>query len=514
MNRLIYLAVIFLLSLPWGASADETSRLPDTAPLIGKDELDVKMMDGLHRFIENKIDHSLERRAHHWKRDGSSAAAYETSIRPNRERFQKILGLVDERVPVRIERFGTEDAPALVAETRSYTISQVRWPVLDGISGEGLLLEPKAEPVASVIALPDADQTPEQLAGLAAGVKQDSQFARRLVENGFRVVVPVLVDRSDRWSGNADIAWTNQPHREWIYRQAYHMGRHIIGYEVQKILAVVDWLKRRAGSKGKIGVAGYGEGGLLAFYAAAVDPRIDACLISGYFDSRQQTWKEPIYRNVWGLLREFGDAEIATLITPRGLIVEHSEAPDVKGPPAVRPGRRGGAAVGAIRTPDFSSVQAEFRRIETLLPNGLQRRRLIAGKDGQPIAAGSPQALQQFAALLGIKSDMKRSNELPSDRRKHFDAAERQHRQVQELERHVQRLVRAADHTRERFFSLHTAVGPRALDLFMERTPRYRNHLWTEVLGKFDDPLLPPKPRSRKIYDREKWVGYEVVLDV
>jgi len=87
-------------------------------------------------------------------------------------------------------------------------------------------------------------------------------------------------------------------------------------------------------------------------------------------------------------------------------------------------------------------------------------------------------------------------------------------RQVQELERHVQRLVRAADHTRERFFSLNPAPGPHALDSFVEQTPRYREYLWTEVLGKLDDPLLSPKPRSRKIYDREKWVGYEVVLDV
>jgi hypothetical protein len=34
------------------------------------------------------------------------------------------------------------------------------------------------------------------------------------------------------------------------------------------------------------------------------------------------------------------------------------------------------------------------------------------------------------------------------------------------------------------------------------------------VLGKLDEPLLPPNPRSRRIYDREKWVGYEVVLEV
>src|SRR5205085_1724722 len=121
----------------------------------------------------------------------------------------------------------------------------------------------------------------------------------RLAEHGFQVIVPVLLDRSDRWSGNPAVAMTNQTHREWIYRQAYHMGRHVVGYEVQKVLAAVDWFRQRAGDAAKIGVAGYGEGGLVAFYAAAADPRIDACLVSGYFDSRQRTWEEPLYRNVW-----------------------------------------------------------------------------------------------------------------------------------------------------------------------------------------------------------------------
>jgi hypothetical protein len=35
------------------------------------------------------------------------------------------------------------------------------------------------------------------------------------------------------------------------------------------------------------GVAGYGAGGLLALYAAAVDPRIDAVPVSGYFGPRE-----------------------------------------------------------------------------------------------------------------------------------------------------------------------------------------------------------------------------------
>lgn len=34
------------------------------------------------------------------------------------------------------------------------------------------------------------------------------------------------------------------------------------------------------------------------------------------------------------------------------------------------------------------------------------------------------------------------------------------------------------------------------------------------MLGRFDDAPLPPNARTRQVYDREKWVGYEVVLDV
>ena len=64
--------------------------------------------------------------------------------------------------------------------------------------------------------------------------------------------------------------------------------------------------------------------------------------MSGYFDSRQRVWEEPIYRNVWNLLREFGDAELASLISPRALVVEHSVvAEDRRSPAGCRPRRRG-----------------------------------------------------------------------------------------------------------------------------------------------------------------------------
>ena len=81
----------------------------------------------------------------------------------------------------------------------------MHWSVFEGVTGEGLLLEPNTPPVARIVAIPDADQSPEMLAGLAPGVQPAGQFARRLAENGCQVLVPVLINRQDTWSGITNI---------------------------------------------------------------------------------------------------------------------------------------------------------------------------------------------------------------------------------------------------------------------------------------------------------------------
>jgi dienelactone hydrolase len=421
-------------------------------------DLSTRLMDGAHRFIERKIAESVKTRPH----------------RPDRERFRKITGVVDPRVPVTLERIALGDGPGVIGENARCRVFDVRWPVLDGVSGEGLLFQPKTPAKAHVIVLPDADNAlPDSVHTLAS--------------NGIEVLVPVLLDRTSRWSGHSDIRKTDQPHREWIYRQAFHMGRHIIGYEVQKVLAAVDWFKGRD-PQARIGVAGYKEGGLVAFYAAAADERIEVALVAGYFDSRQEVWSEPIYHNVWTLLRDFGDAEIAALIAPRTLIVEN------------RPANK--------------RAKEEFDRIGRLVPPATQQRFFF-----------DTGATQPFARLLGVPGPLTTGS--PIALHKSLDRDEQQHRQVLELERHVQMLVRDSPRTRENFY-LHK-VEPRLADntwntdatrptldpaKFIEASKWYRDYFHKEVLGRFDDIPLPPNPRMRKIYDREKWTGYEVLLDV
>lgn len=518
--------------------------MPGTKLLVSEGDLSIKILDGAHRFIDVKIKRSADHREKLWKRDFSSKEAYENSVEVNRKTFMEIIGLQDKNDPVHnynsgisekhpgvlMEKYSINNDSELVAETSNYRIYQVRWPVLNRVHGEGLLLQPKIKPRGNIIALPDADQTPEQLVGLSKGIPEQSQFARRLAENGFQVLIPVLVNRTFLFSGMMQ----QQTHREWIYRQAFHMGRHIIGFEVQKILSAVDWFKQSTDQAVKIGVAGYHEGGLLALYAAAVDKRIDAVLVSGYFNSRDRVWDEPIYRNVWGLLSEFGDAEIASLIAPRPLIIEHSAIPEIV-EQLVKPGDEirkihtwtYTGYKGRLQTPEFKSVEREYNRIQNLIRPGFQEVQLISGEKNKPVAFGSEIALQKFVGLLGQANSLVKRAGVPLDTRKSFDADQRQLRQIKELEDHIQWLLRDSDQERNQFFlykampefekrtwstkPFHPTYQP---EKFIDEAKSYRKTFQEEIIGKFDDTMLPPNPHTRKIYNNEQWTGYEVVLDV
>src|SRR5882724_8742379 len=114
-------------------AAEQLETLPQTKPLDWEEsDLSSRLMDGAHRFIERQIAESVAKRSQFWARDFSSPAAYASSIQPNRARFSTNIGVVDVRMPARMERFGDDAYPALVAETSRYLVYQVRWPVVEG----------------------------------------------------------------------------------------------------------------------------------------------------------------------------------------------------------------------------------------------------------------------------------------------------------------------------------------------------------------------------------------------
>ena len=485
-------ALIFA-GLLWLQAAHAQPAL-ETKPLTLEGDIASHLVAGVDRFLLRELSASIARREQHWSRDFSSHATYTKSVEPNRQRLAHIIGLRDERVAFDgLTLASTTAGSALVGQTDRITIRAVSWPAFGDVTAAGLLLEPRGrDAVANVVALPDCNQLPEQIAGLAEGLPPELQYARRLAGSGCRVVVPLLVNRAEKMSKLSN--------REYLYRSAFEMGRHLIGYEVQQSLAVVDWFTRRWEDT-PIGIIGWGEGGLIALYAAAVDMRIDAACVSGYFDSRQNIWQEPIDRNVFGLLEQFGDAELASLIAPRALIIDAA-----RGPEATIPGGRGAPA--RVVTPALDSVRVEVARAQTLT-DGLKPAAGI-----QMVAVDQPlggQALGQFMDLLKpgtVLGQAGAANIL--DRRNGFSAANRHAEQVHKLDRHTQWVLRESPYIRKQFYKPNTS----SLAKFEASNEKYRRQFYEDSIGRFANEVLPFNARSRKSYESEKWVGHEVVLDV
>ncbi|MCY2963191.1 MAG: hypothetical protein NT069_05970, partial [Planctomycetota bacterium] len=320
------------------------------------------------------------------------------------------------------------------------------------------------------------------------------------------------------------VGYPNQPHREFIQRQAFEVGRHIVGYEVQKTLAAVDLLEQFANRDAKstsrglfpIGVAGIGEGGLLALYSAAIDSRIQSCLVSGYFQEREGVWQEPIYRDVWGLLTEFGDADLAGLVAPRRLVIEACGVPLVAGPPPGRNGRRESAAPGRIAAIDLGSVEREYNLAQGFYERAGKSQELILAQSGETgqNSPGSESAIRQFAAGLGIVVDAPlrpwRRDVVAQSEVSLFDSSARQRRQMDELQVHVQSVLRQGHQTRDGKWR----VNWNTVAEWEQSRGALRDWVHDELIGRLPVSPQPVKPRSRVVLETDAYTGYEVVLDV
>ena len=129
------------------------------------------LVAGVDRFLLSQIEESTARRIRHWKRRLFLHAAYNASVEPNRQRLAQFWACAIRGCGSSGPQLvGTMARPDLLASAEKFNVFSVRWPAFGDVTGEGLLLEPGDHiGVASVVVIPDADQTPEQLVGLVAG---------------------------------------------------------------------------------------------------------------------------------------------------------------------------------------------------------------------------------------------------------------------------------------------------------------------------------------------------------
>ncbi len=506
---------IFFSSLIIARSAP----LPGTQALTEEGDLAAKMVQGIHRFLHRETVDVTTARAALWKPDTSSAEAWEKSMEPKRERLRRLLGMEPRdspslhTMPAAINANDATSAPKAIASGKllplQSEIQPVQWSVVRGVKGEGLMARGlvltredgtrTTNPPDAVIVIPDCGATPEQSFGIAPGQPPERQWARLLA--GRDVLAVSLVDRRVG-AAMPEGRKTKFSQREVLWRAGFELGRTLLGYEVQKVLAGVDCLTAGAPAR-RVLLVGSGEGGLIALLAAALDTRIGGVAVEGAAGSLDAVWQQPVDRTVFALLREFGLAEILAMISPRRLVIRDADWPLVKLTDA------GGGAPGALQPPVAGEVHAELMRAISL---------------AKVFAPDTWSAVPQLAANTPAEM-LDRIDPLPETTgRQHIsrasievtapvpaDESARQQRLFENLLADTQHLMRQAQKTRGEYWK---GADFSSAEKFTESAKAYREKFWSDITGKLPPATLPPNARTRQIYETEKFIGWEVLLDV
>lgn len=482
------------LSLAAFALTTCAQPLPGTRPLNPPDDPAAAMVAGLDRYLDRHRASLEAVRATVWSNPTNRTA--------HRARLRELHGVVDPRTPSAL-RFlsnpltNTAGVPSLaVARGPGFQVYAVAWDVFRGVHGEGLLLVPDGSITADVIAVPDCDVTPEQWVGLAPGVNDATALPRSLVAQGCRVLIPALIDRGNRFSGNPGVRSVKHSQRETLWRASYELGRHPLGYEIQRILAAADAL----GTPGStpLLLAGHGEGGVVALVAGALDQRFQTVAVSGAFGLTARQPELPVYRNVWSILNTFTDAEIAALIAPRTIVLEHGRYPEVAHTDA------GGAAPGKLWRPTDAEFDAGLRRWEALTGKAA-----VVSRPG----ADAIFSEETVRAVLSASAPLKPAAGVPvrSEGCAAPDADARTLRLYREVLDDTQWLLREAQYTRADFWKGANFKSPAE---FTRSVVPFRDRFRQEVTGEIPKPSLPPDPRSRLLFETNGIRGYEVQFDV
>jgi hypothetical protein len=515
--------ILFLSVFPYGAGRLSATAVPDaplpfgapSSPLNPSADRSADMVRGLHSALDELTRKVTAERGSRWSRDWSDAAAHRRSVEPQRTELRQVLGAIDPLPSVPdVQLLASPEVPSLLAASAAGEVHAVRWTAFDGVSGEGLWLTPQSQPVrARVVLIPDADQRPESLAGLDGALELEAQVGRRLLAAGCEVLIVTLLSRESTQSGVEGIAFTDQSHREWAWRPLFEAGRSLVGVEVRKVEAALAWLRSRSPAGAAIGVAGYGEGGLVALHTAALHPDLAAVWVGGYFQARDALWTEPIERNLHGFLRTFGDAELATLALPTRVIIDPAPGPAWAVAAAAPNGRRRAAAPGRILPATVDAVTAEFRRaVDLVTPPGgrpLPGLELAAPAPGPRPPWGAGEAPERFLRALGLDPHAAadttwRAARIP-------DSAARQARALAEMLAYADRLERRSEFDRA---TLNQRPTGTTMAGWSQASEGLRQRFWNDHVGRLPDPSVPPNPHRRFLGRGRGYGMWEVTLDV
>jgi dienelactone hydrolase len=211
-----------------------------------------------------------------------------------------------------------------------------------GLMVLGYLLTPKhvAPPHAPVICIPGHGRGVDDIVGIddkgrdrtdKSGYQHD--FAIQVTEHGMAAVAiePLAFGcrRDPRTKKRGLSTSACQP----AAGAALLFGQTMIGWRVWDVMRTLDWMETRpeldARRAGCMGISG---GGTCTLFAAALEPRIRAALVSGYLNTFRDSILSLAHcmdNYVPGILNWAEMYDVAGLIAPRPLFVESGEKDDI-----------------------------------------------------------------------------------------------------------------------------------------------------------------------------------------
>jgi len=244
-------------------------------------------------------------------------------------------GFPATRAALRPQTLDTRDFPA-------YRREKFVFESRPGLLVLGYLLTPRdaAAPHPAVICLPGHGRGVDDIVGIdAAGRDRDRKpgyqhdFALQVVQHGVAAVAiePLAFgcrrDPVTRKKGAEATAC--QPSAG----AALLLGQTLLGWRVYDVMRAIDWIEtRKELDARRLGCMGISGGGTVTTFAAALEPRIRAAMISGYlntFRDSVMSLSHCIDNYVPGILEWAEMYDVAGLIAPRPLFVESGIKDDI-----------------------------------------------------------------------------------------------------------------------------------------------------------------------------------------
>ncbi|MDD3586073.1 MAG: hypothetical protein PHQ75_02720, partial [Thermoguttaceae bacterium] len=279
--RLISLSILFfvcfvnsLMAVPPKASdgwvfrddvRQETDEfLPGTSLLTWKHDYSTILNAGVDRFLLKQTQKTRDERIKRWTHPFTTRQDYESFLVPKREKLAQMLGLIEPRA-ARTLLFA--DQKLNVPPGQKYSARNVCWFVFDDYVAEGVCITPTdKKPTHLVVAVPHCGMEP------LAYFKSVPHLTNLANSGQCTIIVPAIVGRQPRRLTNRPVDY---PAREALFQSAWEVGRHVIGYEVETIRALIDsWqlgLDESGKTQSRITLGGYGDGAMIALYTAVFD---------------------------------------------------------------------------------------------------------------------------------------------------------------------------------------------------------------------------------------------------